>query len=197
MAARARVVLFFDHPCAPAAAEAFAGLVGKLGMGWTAVVRPVGQVTPADLADARYRIAFEPVAGVTDPVEVWPPDPGQVAAEVADLVARLFTGAARGTTPKPIPLPAAPKPAAKPVKQHTVKVGRETKGRRGKGVTLVSDLPPGLGEAGVAELAATLKNRCGTGGTVKDGVIEIQGDQRDRVTEELEKLGYKVKRAGG
>ena len=47
------------------------------------------------------------------------------------------------------------------------------------------------------ELAATLKQRCGTGGTVKDGRIEIQGDQRERIIAELEKLGYKVKRAGG
>ena len=53
------------------------------------------------------------------------------------------------------------------------------------------------GEAGVAELCTLLKTRCGTGGTVKDGTVEIQGDQRDRLTVELEKLGYKVKRAGG
>ena len=46
-------------------------------------------------------------------------------------------------------------------------------------------------------LAARLKERCGTGGTVKGGCIEIQGDQRDRVAAELEKLGYKVKRSGG
>ena len=77
----------------------------------------------------------------------------------------------------------------------TAKVGRETAGRRGKGVTVVFDL--NLDEAKLNELAATLKNRCGTGGTVKDGRIEIQGDLRTRVTEELERLGYKVKRAGG
>ena len=52
-------------------------------------------------------------------------------------------------------------------------------------------------EAGLLELAAKLKSLCGTGGTVKDRKIEIQGDQRDRITAELEKLGYKVKRAGG
>ena len=76
-----------------------------------------------------------------------------------------------------------------------VRVGRETKGRRGKGVTTVSDVP--LDEAGLAELAARLKQRCGTGGTVKDGRIEIQGDQRDRLAAELEALGYRVKRVGG
>ena len=54
-----------------------------------------------------------------------------------------------------------------------------------------------LDENGVLELAAKLKQRCGTGGTVKDGRIEIQGDQRERVVVELEKLGFKVKKVGG
>ena len=74
-------------------------------------------------------------------------------------------------------------------------MGRETKGRRGKGVTTVSDLP--LDESGLLDLAAKLKQRLGTGGTIKDGRIEIQGDQRDRIVAELEGLGYRVKRAGG
>ena len=76
-----------------------------------------------------------------------------------------------------------------------VRLGRETKGRRGKGVTTVSDVP--LDEAGLLELAARLKDRCGTGGTVKDGRIEIQGDQRDRLAAVLEGMGYRVKRVGG
>ncbi len=76
-----------------------------------------------------------------------------------------------------------------------VRLGRETKGRRGKGVTIISDVP--LGEAALLELAAKLKDRCGTGGTVKDRRIEIQGDQRDRLTAILEELGYRVKRVGG
>jgi predicted translation initiation factor SUI1 len=76
-----------------------------------------------------------------------------------------------------------------------VKVGRETAGRKGKGVTTIWDLP--LDEAGMKELATLLKQKCGTGGTVKDGRIEIQGDHRDRITAELEKLGYQVKRSGG
>lgn len=83
-------------------------------------------------------------------------------------------------------------PAKKPI---TLKVGRETAGRRGKGVTTVFDLP--MSDDKVHELAGLLKARCGTGGTVKDGRIEIQGDQRDRIIVELEKLGYKVKRVGG
>jgi predicted translation initiation factor SUI1 len=74
-------------------------------------------------------------------------------------------------------------------------VGRETKGRGGKGVTIISDLP--LDENGITELATKLKTRLGTGGTVKDGRIEIQGDHRDRIIQELEGLGYRVKRTGG
>ncbi len=82
-----------------------------------------------------------------------------------------------------------------PSKSTVVRVGRETKGRRGKGVTIISDLP--LDENGLTELATKLKTRLGTGGTVKDGRIEIQGDHRYRIVEELEGLGYRVKRAGG
>jgi translation initiation factor 1 len=62
-------------------------------------------------------------------------------------------------------------------------------------VTIISDLP--LNEQGLTEVAAKLKQRLGTGGTVKDGRIEIQGDHRDRIVAELEGLGYRVKRAGG
>jgi translation initiation factor 1 len=84
---------------------------------------------------------------------------------------------------------------APPPADGTVRVGRETKGRKGKGVTLVSGLA--LDAAGLAALAKELKQRCGTGGTVKGGVIEIQGDHRDRLVEELQARGHRVKRAGG
>jgi translation initiation factor 1 len=84
---------------------------------------------------------------------------------------------------------------AEPSKSTVVRVGRETKGRGGKGVTIISDLP--LDENGLAELATKLKSRLGTGGTVKDGRIEIQGDHRDRIITDLEEIGYRVKRAGG
>ena len=112
------------------------------------------------------------------------------------LVARLLGGGERQDsqpTDAPAPeRPAAKEPAKKPV---TLKVDRETAGRRGKGVTTVFDVP--LDENGLQQLAAILKQRCGTGGTVKDGRIEIQGDQRERIVAELGKLGYKVKRVGG
>ncbi|MBC8137941.1 MAG: translation initiation factor Sui1 [Fibrella sp.] len=76
-----------------------------------------------------------------------------------------------------------------------VRVGRETKGRKGSGVTTVTGLP--MNDAQLAELCTGLKKRCGSGGTVKDGVIEIQGDHRDSLVEELTKKGYTVKRVGG
>ena len=82
-----------------------------------------------------------------------------------------------------------------PSKSNVVRVGRETKGRRGKGVTIIADLP--LDQDGLTELAAKLKTRLGTGGTVKDGRIEIQGDHRDRIVAELEAMGYRANRAGG
>jgi len=76
-----------------------------------------------------------------------------------------------------------------------VRVGRETKGRRGKGVTVVHGVP--LAGAALEELGARLKRVCGSGGTVKDGVIEIQGDHRDFLVQELAKLGWTVRRSGG
>jgi translation initiation factor 1 len=76
-----------------------------------------------------------------------------------------------------------------------VRVGRETRGRNGKGVTLITGLP--LAAADLAALATQLKKRCGTGGTVKDGTIEIQGDHRDALVAHLMTLGYKARRAGG
>jgi translation initiation factor 1 len=76
-----------------------------------------------------------------------------------------------------------------------LRVGRETQGRSGKGVTTVTGLR--LPEAEIAALATKLKKRCGSGGTVKDGVIEIQGEHRDTVVAELFKLGWPAKRSGG
>jgi translation initiation factor 1 len=75
-----------------------------------------------------------------------------------------------------------------------VRVGRSTKGRRGKIVSTVTGVL--LDEEALESLAGELKRRCGTGGSVKDGVIEIQGEHRDTLVEELEQRGFKVKRAG-
>lgn len=83
----------------------------------------------------------------------------------------------------------------KPPTDGIVRLERQTKGRKGKGVTLIKGVP--LASAELAELGKKLKKRCGSGGTVKDGVIEIQGDHRDRLLDELTKMGWKVKKAGG
>jgi translation initiation factor 1 len=76
-----------------------------------------------------------------------------------------------------------------------VKVRRETSGRRGKAVTTIAGVP--LGDDGLRDLAGRLKKRCGVGGSVKDGVIELQGDHRDVVVETLRGEGYDVVLAGG
>ena len=87
-----------------------------------------------------------------------------------------------------------PRPAARATSGR-VKVRRETAGRRGKTATTVSNVP--LNDAGLRELAKTLKKRCGVGGSAKDGVIELQGDHRDTVVEVLRAEGYDVVLAGG
>lgn len=76
-----------------------------------------------------------------------------------------------------------------------VRVGRETKGRGGKSVTLVRGLP--LAADALAALAKQLRTACGSGGTVKDGVVEVQGDHVERVLALLKQQGFKAKRAGG
>lgn len=82
-----------------------------------------------------------------------------------------------------------------PTGDGTVRIRRETKGRGGKTVTVVAGLP--LDEAGIKALAGELKRRCGSGGTVSDGVVEIQGDHRELLLAELSRRGYRVKLAGG
>ena len=76
-----------------------------------------------------------------------------------------------------------------------VRVGRETKGRKGAGVTVVTGIA--LAAAELTAIATRLKKRCGSGGTVKDGAIEIQGDHRETVAAELRAEGWRVKIAGG
>lgn len=149
------------------------------------------------LQDEHSPLILERFPDWIEKVEYWQiqDKPGvlpEIEKEVMALVVRIMGGnptAVEPETPKPIPVSDPPK------KLPTVRVGRETAGRRGKGVTTIFDT--GLEEESLQKLAATLKQRCGTGGTVKEGRIEIQGDNRDRVVAELEKLGYKVKRVGG
>lgn len=80
-------------------------------------------------------------------------------------------------------------------KSGVVRVSRETKGRKGNGVTLVTGVP--LVGKELTQLAKQLKKKCGSGGTLREGVIEIQGDHRDKLVLELEKHGWSVKRSGG
>jgi protein-tyrosine phosphatase len=153
------------------------------------------------LKEAEHRPLFqERFPAWTDRVEYWHVEDAaealvHIEQEVMDLVARLLAGGRKRKERSASPPENGSTLREQPKEKPVVRVGRETKGRRGKGVTTVSDLP--LDNDGLRELAAKLKQRCGTGGTVKDGRIEIQGDQRDRLAVELENLGYKVKRVGG
>jgi predicted translation initiation factor SUI1 len=198
------------HNVGPMAVSAVKALEALSVPAAEAVTRLPAQVTTADLEGAALIVALKQAEHLpllqerfppwAERVEFWHVDDapdvlGLIEQEVMGLVARILGGGQRQESQPTEAMPerpAAKEPARKPV---TVKVGRETAGRRGKGVTTVFDLP--LDESGVRELAALLKQRCGTGGTVKGGRIEIQGDQRERIAAELEKLGYKVKRVGG
>ncbi len=82
-----------------------------------------------------------------------------------------------------------------PPGEQTAYLHRDSKGRGGKVVTIIKKLV--LSDEDMKELAKRLKQICGTGGTVKDGEIEIQGEHRERIAEALQKMGYKTKIAGG
>jgi len=96
---------------------------------------------------------------------------------------------------RPVAQCACRKEAPAAVGDGIVRVGRETKGRKGKVVTIITGVA--LDREGLHRLAAELKQKCGAGGTVKVAVIEIQGDHRDLLVEELKSRGYTVKRSGG
>jgi protein-tyrosine phosphatase len=160
------------------------------------------ELTTAERVIALCQVEHEPLVverhdEFREKVEYWQVEDdnealAKIEAEMSRFIARLLGG---GDAVEPI-REAQEQPAARAAaKPKMAKVGRETAGRRGKGVTTVYDVE--CGEEELRELAATLKQRCGTGGTVKDGRIEIQGDQRDRIVIELQKLGFKVKRVGG
>ena len=86
-----------------------------------------------------------------------------------------------------------PQSAPPPPTDGTVRIRRETKGRKGAGVITIHGVPADQQKA----MATLLKKKCGTGGGIKEGVIEIQGDKRDLIKTELEKAGFSVKLVGG
>jgi len=118
---------------------------------------------------------------------VYSTDSGRVCPECGQAAASC-----RCSKKKP-PQPDKAKPGLP--KDGVARIMRDTKGRKGKGVTLVAGLP--LGAVELAALAKTLKQKCGAGGAVKDGVIEIQGDHRQTILDALTALGHKAKLAGG
>ncbi|MCC8367459.1 stress response translation initiation inhibitor YciH [Xenorhabdus sp. PB61.4] len=86
-------------------------------------------------------------------------------------------------------------PSARPKGDGIVRIQRQTSGRKGKGVCVITGID--ADDQTIAKLAAELKKKCGCGGSVKDGEIEIQGDKRDLLKQLLEAKGMKVKLAGG
>ncbi|WP_413112823.1 stress response translation initiation inhibitor YciH [Thaumasiovibrio sp. DFM-14] len=103
----------------------------------------------------------------------------------SNLVYSTETGRIKQATPK----------TERPKGDGVVRIQRQTKGRKGKGVCLITGLD--VADAELKLLAAELKKVCGCGGAVKEGVIEIQGDKRDQIKAHLEKKGHTVKFAGG
>jgi translation initiation factor 1 len=96
---------------------------------------------------------------------------------------------------KPITGCTCKKTRARPPSDGVIRVSRQTKGRGGKTVTRVEGIP--LDDDALAQLGKQLRSACGSGGTVKDGVIEVQGDHCDKLIEALKQLGYAPKRSGG
>jgi len=116
---------------------------------------------------------------------VYSTGPGRLCPECARPVAECRCRRSKPAQPQ------APAPRGDGI----VRVGRETQGRKGKGVTVITGVP--LAGAALEELATRLKKRCGSGGTVHEGAIEIQGDHRDALVAELGRLGYTARRSGG
>ncbi len=92
---------------------------------------------------------------------------------------------------QPVPVCTCKARSSSPKGDGIVRIRRETKGRKGSGVTVITGLP--LGSVELQNLAAQLKKKCGAGGTVKDRVVEIQGEHREVLMAELQKLGWTVK----
>jgi translation initiation factor 1 len=88
-----------------------------------------------------------------------------------------------------------PKPVSRPPEEQTARIRRDRKGRGGKTVTVIGNLE--LAPKDMEALGRALRKKCGAGGTVTEDTIEVQGDQRDRIADELRARGFKVKFVGG
>lgn len=168
----------------------------------------------ADLSDTKSIASAQMIIVLTDasgkeqiqttqaPAETWKlPDldgaSDQLQKNVSQLIVRLIFQGGRRTPAQTTEQVKSitPSESAKLAAQAMVRVGLESKSRGGKKVSVITGLP--LSDTEFDALTTKLKRTCGTGGTHKDGQIEIQGDHRDKLMAELQKLGYKPKRTGG
>jgi translation initiation factor 1 len=120
---------------------------------------------------------------------------GIIEAMAARIVYSTGVGSLCPNCRRPVRECVCPKGVPGEAKSSVVRVAREIKGRAGKGVTTITGLPLSLSD--IETLATKLKKRCGSGGTVREGVIEIQGDHRDAIVAELIKMGWPAKKSGG
>jgi translation initiation factor 1 len=120
---------------------------------------------------------------------------GIIEAMAARIIYSTGLGSLCPNCRRPVRECVCPKGVPGAAKSSAVRVAREIKGRAGKGVTTITGLQLALSD--IEELATKLKKRCGSGGTVREGVIEIQGDHRDTIVAELNKMGWPAKKSGG
>lgn len=204
-------------PVSIAAIEAFKerGLSATADFDRFPIQAATGDFKKSDLIIALNQLEHQPLMNERFPawaqnVEYWQIEdvPGifpQIEHEVRNLIVRLIVqGGKRVGAPNTASCSRCCQPsiactcAAKskvPLSTNVVHIGRESQGRHGKTVTVIFNLS--LDQSGLLELAAELKRLCGSGGTVKDGRIEIQGDHRERLAAELKSMGFWAKRVGG
>lgn len=142
-------------------------------------------------AGVDYMVIGRPVTQSVDPAQTLKAINRLFTAEcmMSDSNSRLVYSTETGRIDEPKAAPVRPKG------DGVVRIQRQTSGRKGKGVCLITGVD--LDDAELTKLAAELKKKCGCGGAVKDGIIEIQGDKRDLLKSMLEAKGMKVKLAGG
>lgn len=190
-----------------AAEEIFRNQANQSELAWEAVSGSIAQVQQLD-SEAAMIVFVEPTSAPNTiptlkiPTEVWKYSEAQDVTEtlnknVANLIVRLIL---KGGKRQPLTNTSAPTQqtsvqVSKAAAQAAVRVGLESKGRAGKKVSVITGLP--LSDSAFEDLTTKLKRSCGTGGTYKDQQIEIQGDHREKLMSELQKLGYKPKRTGG